>query len=590
MQSRINRRQFLHGAGLAVSSVAASAWLAACQPGAPVAAPGAAAGEAAGSTAAGLVNALGVDLPADALPLSEQYIKAGISQVGGAYGHLMESIYNRAFGHACGTDTLTTLDIDFNVVGIGAESWKISEDGLSWIFSLRPGLVFSSGEPVRAQDWVYTLRYALSHNYDFAWFYFDIKNAQKVAAGEMKPEELGIEAIDELTLQITTETPVPYLPGLGTWFCVAPENAWEELGENWAVDPARYVSSGPFTLTQFDRNVANKWELNATYKGVRRPYLIEIREENLPAGLPAYIAGDLQTYNLSGETPAAEIQLIQANPALNAEQHPGIAGNTDYLGFNTTGKFAPLDDANVRLALCKAIDKEVLVQEIFQGFSNPAWGILPKGFPNDIGDTLKALDPNVYDPAAAKQLLADAGFPDGKDFPVFELWVRQPTPKQQALAEAIQARWKENLGIQVEVRPADFQSFTGALKEEAPIYFVNYSLDYYDPATFLNVFRSTGRHPHLDPAWDEFYNAANATLDPAERFELMAQAETMLVENTAFYFLHSPFSIDLWPCNLKGEALEPNEDGFQFFGGGGPGCPHAYEGMYWSNSDCRVDV
>ncbi len=584
---QITRRQLLQGAGMVGAGLTFNSLLAACQAGsttAPAATNGAMSG------AAELVNALGVKLPADARPLSEQFIKIGISQVGGAYGHLMESIYNRAFGHAAGTDTLTTLDIDFNVVGVGAESWKIAEDGLSWVFNLRKDLVFSNGKPVRAQDWVYTLRHALSHNYDFAWFYFDIKNAQQLANGKAKPEELGIEAVDDYTLKISTESPVPYLPGLGTWFCVAPENAWEELGDNWALDPKRYVSSGPFTLTQFDRNVANKWELNPKYKGVRRPYLVEIRETNLPTGVPAYIAGDIPTYGISGETPVAEIQLIQANPVLKAEQHPGIAGNTDYLGFNTTGKFKPLDDANVRLALCKAIDKEVLVKEIFQGFSNPAWGILPKGFPNDIGDKLKLLDPNVYDPTQAKALLAKAGFPDGKDFPTFELWVRQPTPKQQALAQAIQARWKENLGIQIEVRAADFQSFTSNLKENAPIYFVNYSLDYYDPATFLNVFRSTGRHPHVDAAWDTFYNAANSTLDPKKRFELMAEAETKLVEGTAFYFLHSPFSIDLWPCNVKGEALVPNKNGFQFFGGGAPGCPHAYEGIYWSTDSCRVGV
>ncbi|CAN5525533.1 hypothetical protein BH10CHL1_BH10CHL1_23350 [soil metagenome] len=584
---QITRRQLLQGAGMVGAGLTFNSLLAACQTGSTTA-PAAPGGAAAGATE--LVNALGVKLPADARPLSEQFIKIGISEVGGAYGHLMESIYNRAFGHAAGTDTLTTLDIDFNVVGVGAESWKISDDGLSWVFNLRKDLVFSSGKPIRAQDWVYTLRHALSNNYDFAWFYFDIKNAQQVANGKAKPEELGIEAVDDYTLKISTEAPVPYLPGLGTWFCVAPENAWTELGDNWALDPKRYVSSGPFTLTQFDRNVANKWELNPKYKGVRRPYLTEIRETNLPKGIPAYIAGDIPTYSISGETPVAEIQLIQANPVLKAEQHPGVAGSTDYLGFNTTGKFKPLDDANVRLALCKAIDKEVLVKEIYQGFSNPAWGILPKGFPNDIGDKLKLLDPNVYDPAAAKALLAKAGFPEGKDFPTFELWVRQPNPKQQALAQAIQARWKENLGIQIEVRAADFQSFTSNLKENAPIYFVGYGLDYYDPATFLNVFRSTGRHPHVDDAWDKFYNAANATLDPKKRFELMAEAETKLVESAAFYFLHSPFSIDLWPCNVKGETVVSNKNGFQFFGGGAPGCPHAYEGIYWSTDSCRVGV
>ena len=186
-------------------------------------------------------------------------------------------------------------------------------------------------------------------------------------------------------------------------------------------------------------------------------------------------------------------------------------------------------------------------------------------------------------------MLANAGYPDGKGFPVFELYIRQPTDKQLALCEAIQARWKEVLGIQVELRPSDFQSFTSAAFQErtAPMYHVGYALDYYDPATFLNVFRNGGRHPHENPEWTEFYNQANATLDPAKRFELMAEAEKQLVLSTAWFFLVSPFSIMLWPCNLKGETLQPNKDGFAFWGGGGVGCPHAYEGMYWAQSDCR---
>ena len=83
----------------------------------------------------------------------------------------------------------------------------------------------------------------------------------------------------------------------------------------------------------------------------------------------------------------------------------------------------------------------------------------------------------------------------------------------------MQARWKENLNITVELRPSDFQSFTSSLKENAPIYYVNYNMDYLDPATFMNVWRSSGRHPHTDTSWDEFYTAANSILnDPAKRF------------------------------------------------------------------------
>ena len=602
MTRQISRRHALKSAAAAAVGVAVADLLAACgSPAAPAAQATTAPTTAASTTAAAatapaasaLTNALGITLPADALPLDQQIRVTPPSGVGGGFGHIMESLYNRAFEHNGGAESLTTLNNELEVVGVGAESWKVSADGLAWDFTLRPGLVFSDGKPVTAKDWVYTLRHALTNKYDFGWFYFDIKNASKVAEGTAKAEELGIEALDDGTLRITTEAPTPYLPALGVWFCVAPENAWENLGDNWALDPAKYVSSGPFILKEFKRDVQHRWELNDKYKGSRKVYFTGILEKPAPQTLPAYIAGDIQAYNIDGATPAGEREMVNANPVLKTEQHPQPSSFTDYLGFNTlAGKFKPLDNPDVRMALCKAIDKEALIKEIYRGLADPAWGILPKGFPNNIGDQLQGLDPNKYDVEAAKQLLSKAGYADGKDFPKFEMWIRQPTPVQSSLAQAIQARWKENLGIEVDLKPADFQSFTDTafVKKDAPIYYVAYSLDYYDPATFLNVFRSTGRHPHEDKDWDEFYNKANANLNLEERMQQLQEAETRLVNGTAWYFLANPFSIALWPCNLAGEALQPNKAGYQFNLGGGVGSIHAYEGMYWSNSDCRKGI
>jgi oligopeptide transport system substrate-binding protein len=536
----------------------------------------------------GPVNALGESLPADALALDEQFILTGIGAVGGGYGHIMESLYNRAFEHAGGQETLTSLDINFDVYGVGCESWEPASDGSYWDFFLRRGLTWSDGSPITARDWVYTLRWSLSNGYDFAWFYFDILNAQKVTSGELPAEELGIEAVDDYTLRIHTEAPVPYLPMLGVWFQVMPENSQETLGDNWALDPSRYVASGPFKLTTFNRSLGNLWELNPEYKGIRRPWLTKIREENVPGGLAAYMAGDVQRHDVGAVSPPAEIGLVNANPVLRAESHPQPPTYTDYLGFNTLGDFAPLADPNVRLALCKAIDKATIVSQIYQGFAHPAWGILPVGFPN-YNPELEQLDPNVYDPEAAQQLLADAGYPGGQGFPVYELYIRQPTTQQVAVCEAIQAQWRENLGITIELRPSDFQSFTSASfgDRTAPMYYVGYAQDYVDPATFMNVFRYTGRHPHQDESWDELYNAANSSFNPDERFAGMMEAEKLLVESAAWYFVAQPFNVALWPCNAEGPTLVPNKDGYRMWGGGAIGCPHAYEGMYWTDSNCR---
>lgn len=535
------------------------------------------------------VNALGVALPADALPFEEQVVMAGIGGTGGGYGHIMESLYNRTFEHAGGQETLTSMDIDFNIYGVGCESWTVSDDGLVWDFKLRKDLVFSDGKPVTAKDWVYTMQWSLDHGYDFAWYYFDIKNAQALAEKKVAKADLGMKAVDDYTLRVETATPAPYLASLFVWFQVAQEGIFAQ--ENWAVDPKRYISSGPFTLTKFDRVAGHLWELNPTYKGIRRPIITQIDESPLPtgaSGLAAFLTGVTKGYSIGADTPSAEIAMVNTNPKLRALSHPGMATGCDYMGFNTLGTFEPMANPDVRMALCKAIDKGNLVGEIFKGFSYAQYGILPEGFPNSQNAALSQLDPNVYDPEAAKQLLAKAGFADGKGFPVYEWWLRGPSPKVTSLCEAIQARWKENLGITINIKGADFQSFTDAafVSRTAPLYYVNYNMDYLDPATFMNIFKDGGRHPHADPAWTEFYNKANSTFDPVKRMELLRESEAQLVRAMGYYFMQSPFGFSLLSCQVAGETIQPNKDGFVFGGGGGPGMFHAYEGMYYRSADC----
>lgn len=544
----------------------------------------------------GPTNVLGVTLPADALPLDQQYRLVSTGAIGsglaawGAYGHSMESMYNHAFEDGMLQEALTTLDKDNKVIPVGCESFMMSDDGMYWDFKLRKELVWSDGKPITADDWVYTLQFSLGKGYDFGWFYYDILNAPDVTEGRLPPEKLGVEAVDPYTLRVHTAAPCPHFPAIGVWLVLYPKQALEQFGENWALEPEHYIASGPFKLTKFERGVRYQMELTPTYKGIMRPYFTQIRGELTPTGLPAYIAGDIRDYVLGMDTPAGEDAIVNANPILRSESHPQPATSTDYIGFNTLGgEFKPLDNPDVRLALCKAIDKAAVVGEIGRGYASPAWGILPPGFPGYAGDLLKPLDPNVYDVEAAKGLLAKAGYEGGKDFPKFELWIRAPTPSMLNLCQAIQAQWKDNLGVQVELRPADYSAFTDTAftQKKAAIYYVGYMLDFYDPSTFLGVFRTNGgRHPHLDPQYDDFYLKAVSLLDLKKRAEQLVEAEKMLVSSAAYYFLWSPFTTNLWTCNLSGWMLEPNSKGYSLLGPP-TATSWASVGLYWTNSDCR---
>jgi ABC-type oligopeptide transport system substrate-binding subunit len=586
MRPSISRRDFLK----AIGATATGAALAACQPKTLESTTA----EPTVMSRSGLTNALGVNLPSDALPLDQQYrlfTTGDISTGGwGAHGHSMESMYNIVYQPGMGQEMLTTLDKHNKVYPVACESFQMSEDGLYWDFKLRKELVFSDGKPLTAEDWVYTLRRSLSNGYDFAWFYFDIKNAAEVTEGKLPPEELGIEAVEPYLLRIHTTAPCPHLPALGVWFEVAPRQAYEQYGDNWSLEPEHYISSGPYTLAVFERGVRYRLDLNPKYKGIVRPMITQNRAERLPTGLPAYIAGDIREYTTNFDTPASEIAMIEASPILKAESHPQPGVGTKYIGFNTLGsEFEPLNNPDVRLALCKAIDKVTLVNEIGRGFANPAWGILPKGFPNYAGDEMQKLEPNIYDVEAAKDLLAKAGYAGGAGFPKFEWWLRAPVPSELSLCQAIQAQWKERLGIDIQLHPADFDAFTDMafVQKKAPLYFVGYDLDYYDPSTFLGVFRTNnGRHPVDDPKYDEVYLNAVSTLDLNKRAQLLVEAEKMLVNSANYYFVWSPFASILWPCNLQGPQLEPTDAGYTILGPA-TATYWAFTGLYWSNSDCH---
>jgi ABC-type oligopeptide transport system substrate-binding subunit len=378
-----------------------------------------------------------------------------------------------------------------------------------------------------------------------------------------------------------------------TWAYVAPKQAYEQYGDNWSVEPEHFITNGPWLLTEFERGVKWTFALNPKYKGIARPYMTELRAATAPVTLGAYINGEIYQYTLGPDSPAGEVGMVNSNPVLRAESHPNFAAGTYYIGFNTDGMFEELTDPKVRLALCKALDKETIVGALGRGFAYPAWGILPKGFVGNSYDALKNEDPNIFDVAAAKQLMADAGFPDGNGFPEFELWMRSVAPTELTYCEAIQAAWKENLGVNVKLVPADHPTFTKAVftEKKVPLYAVGYSLDYWDPVTFLNVFRSGSRHPWSSKAFDDAIIEANAKADPTERFAGISAAEKMLVNDVGFCFFSCAFTISLWPCTIAGGWSKPNSLGYSApstspYAGG----PNMYDDFYFTDSTCRAGL
>ena len=232
-----------------------------------------------------------------------------------------------------------------------------------------------------AYDYEATFRLGASpeHGWDFAWFHSflgpgGIKNWSKVIAGEVPVEELGIRAVDDLTLEVETEEPFPPLPGTMKFSWVMQKTALEEHGPLYNSDLATHVTSGPFKLVEFDPGNFIAIEANETYKGYRPPRLkrIECTFMSPDTMFLSFQNGEIDQVPADKLTPA-DFELILADPVLseNYLRHFGDF-RTDYLMFDTFNP--PFDNLDVRKAFAHAVDRDAIVENIFtpdQGHAGP---------------------------------------------------------------------------------------------------------------------------------------------------------------------------------------------------------------------------
>ena len=570
---RMNRREFL---GLTTSLVG-GAVLASCVPATAPATSGSQptteAGAAPGPTeaGAGLTNDLGVQLPADAAPLDKQVWYGAYNALEGKYNDVMRSMYERIGSPWWGQEALTVSDPNYQILPSGATDWSVSQDGLTWTFKIRQGLQFSDGHPLTAKDFEWTMKYALNgaeRVYDFAWFWSDIVGAKEAAEGTGPVDKIGVKAVDDNTLQVTTLRPVPYVPALANNMRVSPGYVIEKAGEFWSLDPKTYVSSGPWTLSSYERGKSMVFMLNKEYKGIYLPMLISSVEQfasSQQSALAAYMNNEISEAAVGGYSAIAspaELNLVRTDPRLKNEAHPKPEMVTYYMGFNSIDDKWPFKaKVDLRRAFAHALDVQTLVQAAIPDLAIPAYSMLPPGFVGADPGKFKGYYP--YDPAKAKQLMADSGYPNGKDFPKLTLWVRDPSAAVSALAQAIQKQLQDNLGIQLEVRPADYQTFTENLKHEAPLYIVPYGLDYMDQSNLLGIWKSDGRHPWANADFDQKVSDAASFVGPqAERDAMFLDAEKILLDDMAAIFLFHPLTIWLYPANVKGGIVQNNKAGY----------------------------
>jgi oligopeptide transport system substrate-binding protein len=422
---------------------------------------------------------------------------------------------------------------DMVVVPDIAQRWQTRDGGRTYIFHLRQDAKWSDGHPVTAADFVLAWRRLLAPgrtDNNLAQLLFDIKGARAYNLGRSSAEEqLGISAPDDFTLAVELEQPASYFLQLLTtmWTRPVPQHLVAEAGDDWA-KPERIVTNGPFTITKWSPETRISLARNPHYHGVYGGNVGQVEVSTvIPAlewdlALDLYARGEvdiLEIIHATGEV-FSSTRLKYGESLVNLENP-----NTLAIAFNQL--ILPLDDIRVRRALAMAIDQEGFVRDLRQERAAPALGgWIPHAFPGHSPDLNLA-----FDPLAARQLLAEAGYPDGRGFPRLEMvWPDIPANREQG--DYLAAFWQEMLGVTIVPEYVDFFELMRALDEgdRPPIFMSGWNADYSDPDNFMrNGLHKTGII-EANPRFRVLIQAARSVTDQATRLALYQEADKMLIE------------------------------------------------------------
>jgi oligopeptide transport system substrate-binding protein len=404
-----------------------------------------------------------------------------------------------------------------------AESWTVSTDGTVYTFKLRK-TTWSDGVPITAQtvydSWIRELDPATAAPY--AWFpSMFIKGAAEFNAGEAGPEAVGIKVIDDYTFQMELVGPLPYvegaLPHYG--FAIVPIHAIEKYGEAWT-NPENFVGNGPFILESWSPQEQITAVPNPTYwdkDAVSLARVIWIASDDNNTMYNAFLNGEL---DWSTTIPLDQIDAAKLRD--DCHINPQLA--TYYYSVNVTAE--PFTDARVRQAFSMGFDRKELVEKVTKGGQIPTGAMVPSMTGWD------AIEGNIFNPTKAKQLMADAGYPDGKGFPKFVLKYNT-SEGHKKIAEYVQQEWLENLGVDCDLENVEWKTFLPMRRGgDFQIARDGWVGDYQDPNTFLDMYICGGamNNPQwCNPAFDELINKAATMKAGPARMKVLKEAEEIFI-------------------------------------------------------------
>ena len=444
---------------------------------------------------------------------------------------------------------LVTLNTDLQLVPDIAERWEISEDGMVYTFFLREEAKFHDGKYITASDFKWSMERAVSP--DTASPVADTYLADIIGVNDalegLTDKISGIKVIDDLTLQITIDAPKAYFLAKLTYptaYVLDRENV-EAGGRNWTDNPN---GSGPFRLKEYRIGERIILERNENYY-LEPPY-IDTVVMNL-AGGQSMAMYENDEIDITGVGLFDLDRVLDPNEELNRElvvAPPSFS--VSYVGFNTS--MPPFDDAKFRQALNHAVDKELIASEVLSGLVEPAYGVLPPGFPG-FNPNLQGL---TYDPELARRLLAESQYPDAETRPRIVITVPGTGGTIGLDLEVVIEMWKQELGVEVEIQQMEWATYLQDLEQSKFQAFagLGWEADYPDPQDFLDILFHTdssinhGGYSNLEV--DAVLVEARTEPDVVKRVKLYQDAEELIIKDAAW--------VPLWFTGERYVLIKPH--------------------------------
>ncbi|MDH2436546.1 ABC transporter substrate-binding protein [Pokkaliibacter sp. MBI-7] len=430
---------------------------------------------------------------------------------------------------------LVIQDDKGNILPGVATSWDVNDNNTVFTFHLRDDAKWSNGDPVTAGDFVFAWQRAVDPKTasPYSWYIemTTMANASDIINGKKSPDQLGVKALDDHTLQVVLDKPIPYFIRMLGHTTMVPANkkVIDQWGEKWT-SPDHFVGNGAYTLTDWVVNERivlkrnpNYWDNKDTV--VNQITVLPIESEN--SELSRYKAGEIDITN--GSTPIAIEHFRQLKKDIPDQIHTTGQVGTYYYSFNN--KKAPFDDARIRKALSFAIDRDVITDKITGQGEIPAYAFVPDitaGFTPVVPAWAKLTQKERVE--EAKKLMKEAGY--GPDHPLsFEL-LYNTSDNHKKIAIAVAAMWKQSLGVNVSLVNQEWKTYLATERAgDFQVARAGWVGDYNEASTMLDLLTTKNGNNYArysNPEYDMLMADSKSVVDETKRNEMYNKAATLL--------------------------------------------------------------